>query len=175
MLNHLLNRSFIHFQPFKFLEKNGSCFILTNKPNISTQASSTSTNEDFWQKNARLKRPLSPFSMYKIQLTSSLSFSHRLTGLFLGVGFYSFGLSQLFASSNFINQMSYIHSIVPASVLLVLKCLVTTSFAYHFFAGIRHLIWDLGYGFTRNQIYNSAYLLLTLTLLSFIVSLLYLR
>lgn len=41
-------------------------------------------NETFEEKNARLKRPLSPhLSIYKPQITSMLSITHRITGFVL--------------------------------------------------------------------------------------------
>jgi succinate dehydrogenase (ubiquinone) cytochrome b560 subunit len=42
-------------------------------------------NEDFEVKNARLGRPQSPhLTIYKLQLTSLLSLTHRATGMALG-------------------------------------------------------------------------------------------
>lgn len=42
-------------------------------------------NEDYAAKNARLGRPQSPhLTIYKLQLTSLLSLTHRATGMALG-------------------------------------------------------------------------------------------
>lgn len=42
------------------------------------------TTESYEEKNSRLKRPLSPHLLiYKLQLTSTLSITHRMTGLAL--------------------------------------------------------------------------------------------
>ena len=40
------------------------------------------TGQEFWSKNKALKRPISPhLTIYKFQLTSMLSITHRGTGL----------------------------------------------------------------------------------------------
>merc|ERR1711962_320257 len=40
------------------------------------------SRENFWSKNDRLKRPMSPhLTIYKMQMTSVLSITHRMTGL----------------------------------------------------------------------------------------------
>lgn len=50
----------------------------------STAALKAQTAEDFWAKNKRLRRPVSPhMTIYKPQITSLLSLSHRASGLFL--------------------------------------------------------------------------------------------
>merc|ERR1712198_770021 len=42
------------------------------------------SRENFWSKNDRLKRPMSPhLTIYKMQMTSVLSITHRMTGLAL--------------------------------------------------------------------------------------------
>lgn len=48
--------------------------------------------EEFWDKNKRLNRPVSPhLTIYKFQITSVLSITHRATGLALS------GLTSAFA------------------------------------------------------------------------------
>ena len=54
--------------------------FLTSRPATSALI----TNETFEEKNARLKRPLSPhLSIYKPQITMTLSISHRISGVIL--------------------------------------------------------------------------------------------
>ena len=43
----------------------------------------------------------------------------------------------------------------PIGLLLLLGC--TIALFFHFFAGIRHLVWDAGYGFDLRAIYASGY------------------
>merc|ERR1719516_847363 len=52
--------------------------IATMKPIAAAEALQ---GQEFWAKNKKLARPLSPhLSIYKPQLTSMLSISHRITG-----------------------------------------------------------------------------------------------
>lgn len=49
------------------------------------------------QKNARLKRPMSPhLSIYKMQLTSGLSLTHRATGIILATYALALSIGNLF-------------------------------------------------------------------------------
>lgn len=51
----------------------------------ASHAAAQQDNEDFDAKNARLGRPQSPhLTIYKPQLTSMLSLTHRATGMALG-------------------------------------------------------------------------------------------
>jgi len=142
---------------------------------MSTQPTSSMSDEDFFAKNARLKRPLSPFHIYKIQITMGLSGLHRITGFALATGFYGIGFIQFFASGNFINQLAWVQNNVPAVILLMAKCVVSTSLAYHLCSGVRHLVWDVGYGYRIKQLYTSGSTVLILTLLALISSFLYFR
>ena len=55
-----------------------SAAMATMKPIASSEALQ---GQEFWAKNKRLSRPLSPhLSIYKPQLTSMLSITHRVTG-----------------------------------------------------------------------------------------------
>lgn len=52
-------------------------------PKITIQKAEPPKQEHYDDKNARLKRPLSPhLSIYEIQLTTTLSITHRTTGKF---------------------------------------------------------------------------------------------
>lgn len=52
-------------------------------PKITIQKADPPKQEQYDDKNARLKRPLSPhLSIYELQLTSTLSLTHRATGMF---------------------------------------------------------------------------------------------
>ena len=91
------------------------------------------------------KRPLSPhISIYKPQLTSVLSITHRLTGigLFVGALLLSWWIVlNVYGCASCINPL--IMSI-PGKVFLVLW---TLALYYHLLNGIRHLFWDIGKGF----------------------------
>ena len=48
---------------------------------------------------------------------------------------------------------------------IVLLVLWSVAFFYHLCSGIRHLVWDLGYGFQIRDAYRSGYAVLVATVL----------
>ncbi|MBE9549658.1 MAG: succinate dehydrogenase, cytochrome b556 subunit [Proteobacteria bacterium] len=93
------------------------------------------------------ERPISPFMIgpyYKPQFSSILSIAHRASGVFLSVFgsllmiYWLVALSQ--GPAAYHNAMVWIAS-VPGMLLLAALCF---AIYYHFFNGLRHLIWDTG-------------------------------
>ena len=92
-------------------------------------------------------RPLSPhLQVYRPQLGSVMSISHRLTGLFLGAGalFLTFWLSSLAAGPT---QYAAVQALVESLFGKAILVAWTFSLLYHLCNGIRHLFWDAGYGY----------------------------
>lgn len=127
-------------------------------------------HDDFFIKNKRLDRPISPFTIYKLPLTSIMSICHRITGVGLSVGIYGLGLSQLLTSSTFPQQLSAISAAIPSPLIYLMKIAAVTSFGYHFANGIRHLIWDAGFGFKLKELYTSGYVVAAITLVILLYS-----
>jgi len=91
-------------------------------------------------------RPLSPhLQIYKPQLTSVLSVSHRATGLALSVGTLLLTWWLLAAASG---PEAYLHA--QAFLGSWFGVLLLAGWAYslffHLCNGVRHLLWDTGYG-----------------------------
>jgi len=81
---------------------------------------------------------------YRPQLTSMLSFTHRATGVFLSLAGAPLLIWWLVAVSNgpqAYQSMVECLSGVPGSLLLIASIF---SLNFHFFNGIRHLVWDTG-------------------------------
>jgi succinate dehydrogenase / fumarate reductase, cytochrome b subunit len=95
---------------------------------------------------AKRERPLSPFMNYRWQYTNTLSILHRLTGIFLAFGLVAlvYWLAALAAGPERYSQAQAVLVSPLGSLALVAWSL---SFFYHFLNGIRHLFWDVGYGF----------------------------
>lgn len=78
---------------------NKTIFVNFSSLNISSTVSKSAAVtacETYSEKNHRLKRPLSPhLSIYKPQLTSMLSISHRASGIVLAYYATGAGLSKL--------------------------------------------------------------------------------
>lgn len=133
----------------------------------STNSQATPVAPEFWKKNKELNRPMSPWHIYKPQLTSMLSITHRGTGLGLSILLYGWGVQSALASGgkNWEQTLDVIIQTFPHWMLYSLKVLVATSVGYHLINGIRHLFWDMGYGFTLKQLYSSGYFVIVVTLL----------
>ena len=114
---------------------------------------------------SKTSRPLSPhLQVYKPQLTSVLSITHRMTGLFLSLGMvvFVFWLYQLASdSANATAMITFFQSTLGTIVLFMW----VFAFAYHLCNGIRHLFWDVGKGFSIPAVYRSGYLVLVAAIL----------
>ena len=91
--------------------------------------------------------PLSPhLQIYRWHISSLLSITHRISGvinlfalilIFFWFSFFSFG------ENNYQSFLLIINSFFGKFILIGF----TWSMTFHVLSGIRHLIWDLGYGF----------------------------
>lgn len=119
------------------------------------------------------KRPLSPhLQIYRPQLTTVLSISHRFTGVALAFGLV---LLVVWLAALASGEAAYATALswLGAWPVKVLLFLFSFAFFYHLANGIRHLWWDTGRGFEISQVNNSGWLMLGvaigLTLLSWAV------
>jgi len=110
-------------------------------------------------------RPLSPhLSIYRWPITMLLSILHRISGLALSLGLVVFAWWLLAASSGGDAYQQF--SAFAASGIGRLMLLGwTAAFFYHLANGIRHMVWDLGYGFELSVANASSWFVLVLTLL----------
>ncbi|NJN46174.1 MAG: succinate dehydrogenase, cytochrome b556 subunit [Candidatus Competibacteraceae bacterium] len=101
------------------------------------------------------KRPLSPhLQIYKPQLTSVLSITHRATGVALAIGTVLLVYWLVAAASG--EHAYHDAQVVLGSMLGQLALFVWTwALFYHLCNGIRHLIWDAGYGFELESVYKT--------------------
>ena len=100
-------------------------------------------------------RPLSPhLSVYRWQVTNTLSIIHRLSGvaLYFGSLLLPIWIFAVAFRGPFGEQIIFLIT-HPFSVVPLIG--LTFSFFYHSFNGIRHLLWDIGKGFEPNQLRNS--------------------
>lgn len=119
------------------------------------------------------KRPISPhLSIYKPQITSILSISHRISGVFQSIGLIIILLllASLFLGEVFYNYFMFFIESYFGKIFIFFYML---SLCYHMFNGIRHILWDLGYGFEMKSVYYSGYAVIFFTIILFIF--LYLR
>ena len=112
------------------------------------------------------RRPLSPFMIgpyYRPQLTSMLSIVHRITGVGLAVGspLLVWWLVAL-ASGPWAYDTFARHAGAWYGQLLLLGW--SWSLLYHLCNGVRHLVWDLGYGYSIPAVYRSGYIMVAASL-----------
>ena len=93
------------------------------------------------------KNPLSPhLQIYRWQVSSLVSIIHRITGMLnlLGLIFICAWISSAGISENLFECFSvFLKSFIGTFILIGF----TWSMTYHLLSGIRHFIWDLGYGY----------------------------
>lgn len=123
--------------------------------------------KEFWNKNRELNRPTSPhLSVYKIQLTTTLSILHRITGAGTGALFYAGAIGlPLCTTMSFPEVVQIINNTVPSFLIVASKTAIGGSLIYHTLNGVRHLFWDYGYGFKLRELYLSGYVVVALTAL----------
>ena len=93
------------------------------------------------------KNPLSPhLQIYRWQVSSLVSIIHRITGILnlLGLIFICIWISSAGIGENLFGLFSvFLKSFIGKFILIVF----TWSMSYHLLSGIRHLFFDLGYGY----------------------------
>jgi len=101
------------------------------------------------------KRPLSPhLQIYKPQLTSVMSISHRFTGVILSIlllliPFFFFVIA---LGSEYFNILISVLDHFLVKLILYGVIFVIT---YHLLNGVRHLFWDIGKGLSIRDSYLS--------------------
>ncbi len=103
-------------------------------------------------KATRMKnRPLSPhLQIYKPLLTMMMSIVHRITGaaLFFGMLLLVWWLIAAAAGPNAYASVQWFMQTLLGRLILFGY---TWALIHHMLGGIRHLIWDAGYGFEANE------------------------
>jgi succinate dehydrogenase / fumarate reductase, cytochrome b subunit len=102
-------------------------------------------------------RPLSPhLGIYRWQIGNTLSILHRATGIGLAFGLVAltFWLGSLAGGEESYGR-AYRAFASPIGILFLAGW--SFAFFYHLFNGLRHLFWDVGWGFERRQRHASGW------------------
>lgn len=115
-------------------------------------------------------RPLSPHLMiYRLPLTGIVSITHRMTGVVLAMGLIAYVASFfiiLQGNEAYLNLQSYLdYTLVRIAIWFFIYALF-----FHLCHGIRHLIWDVGSGFEKENMDRYAFIEL---ILSFVLTLIF--
>jgi len=108
-------------------------------------------------------RPLSPHvHIYRPQLTSVLSIANRISGVVLS--FYAVALvAWLVSTAAGPQPYSTVHDFIRSWFGQILLFGGMFAFFLHLCGGIRHLVWDAGYGFELRTIYTSGWTVLMMS------------
>lgn len=118
---------------------------------------------------ARRERPRSPFWIYRWPVTMATSITHRITGLGLSIGtlLIAWWLMAVMMGPDIYSPFASFAGSVFGQVILFG---FVWSLAYHLCNGIRHLAWDLGYGFDIRTAHWTGVLVYALSVLIAIVA-----
>jgi succinate dehydrogenase / fumarate reductase cytochrome b subunit len=99
---------------------------------------------------APTERPLSPhLQVYRPMYTMVLSILHRASGLFLSACSLLF-VAWLVAVAAGPAAYATAGRVFSSLAVRLVLALALAAFWYHLFAGIRHLAWDMGFGFEKS-------------------------
>nr|YP_009476595.1 succinate:cytochrome c oxidoreductase subunit 3 [Chroomonas placoidea]AVM81088.1 succinate:cytochrome c oxidoreductase subunit 3 [Chroomonas placoidea] len=113
-------------------------------------------------------RPLAPhLTIYKPQITSIVSIFHRISGSTLALSFicliffvyFDIVFSEFFLCYNEV----FILQIYFYWLFISLANFISVLISFHFFNGIRHLIWDLAIGLDAKNVSTTGLLVLSIT------------
>lgn len=111
------------------------------------------------------ERPLSPHLLiYRPQLTSMMSISHRLSGAALASGslLLVWWIVALATGPEYYAFVQMIMTSIPGQIVLFG---FTAAIFYHLSNGIRHLFWDFGYGLSLEGVYRGGWIVMGMTVL----------
>jgi succinate dehydrogenase / fumarate reductase cytochrome b subunit len=100
--------------------------------------------------NAANNRPLSPhLQIYKFIPTMASSIIHRITGgaLYFGTLLVAWWLMAIASGPSYYETASYVFGSIIGRLILFG---FTWALVQHLLGGLRHFMWDLGYGFEKH-------------------------
>lgn len=114
--------------------------------------------ETMEQKALRRKLPMSPVTIYKPQITSLISITHRISGVFLGCSNIMFGLNAIFNPYDFSHIITMVEGFgLSDGSLFVMRTMLAYPMSYHVSTGLRHLLWATGQFLTLKEVYITGY------------------
>ena len=103
------------------------------------------------------RRPLSPhLQIYKPQLTSVLSISHRITGVGLAAGTLLLTWWLLAAAAG-PEAFATVQGVLGSWIGYLILFGFSYALMYHLCNGVRHLFWDAGRGFELPTVYKTGW------------------
>ncbi|NNM62580.1 MAG: succinate dehydrogenase, cytochrome b556 subunit [Steroidobacteraceae bacterium] len=103
-------------------------------------------------------RPLSPhLQVYRWQISNTLSILHRLTGVALSIGLVGL-VAWFIAVAGGAQDYAALMRLYGGAFGWLIAMALVFAFFYHLLNGVRHLAWDVGFGFERRDRHASGWL-----------------
>jgi len=112
-----------------------------------------------------VQRPLSPYWIYRWQITMWLSSLHRISGLLLSAGAIALAV-WLIAIASGPQSYASAQQVFASSAFKVLLIGWTFCFFLHLANGVRHLAWDTGVGFDKRAISASGWTVIVVSVVA---------
>lgn len=137
--------------------------FLSRSVTIKVVPASPPAKESYEESNIRLKRPLSPcLAIYKPQITSILSLTHRTTGILLSGYVTAIAFGALICpqdiSDSIVSMLQGCN--LSSTSVIALKYMFAFPFTFHGCAGIRHLVWDTGKFLSNKEVATTGYVVI---------------
>ncbi|MCP3870834.1 MAG: succinate dehydrogenase, cytochrome b556 subunit [Gammaproteobacteria bacterium] len=108
-------------------------------------------------------RPTSPHvQVYRLPLTAVLSIAFRAAGAFLALGLLLL-IWLLVAAASGPDYYQVVHSMAASWFGQLVLFGFTFALYYHLCNGVRHLYWDMGYGFEKESVAKSVWVVLAVS------------
>ena len=118
---------------------------------------------------AAQQRPLSPhLQIYRLPLAARLSILHRGTGVFLSLAAFGLALWLLAAAGSPQDYLRFQECARSWPAKLVILGAIF-SMSLHTFTGLRHLLWDIGWGLELKRTLATNWVVVILSALSTLV------
>ena len=113
------------------------------------------------------KNPLTPhLQVYRWQISSLLSIAHRITGVINAIAISAICIWLLIIINS---EKMIFENVLNSFFGKFLSISLSWTFSFHILNEIRHLIWDVGYGFDKRISKISGYSILILSFLFTII------
>lgn len=102
------------------------------------------------------QRPLSPhLQVYRLPITGWMSILHRITGLAMSLAAVLLVLVPVTIAAG-PASFGTVHTFLSSILGRALVWLCILALLFHLCHGLRHLLWDVGFGYSRDQLTRNA-------------------
>ncbi len=113
---------------------------------------------------AARQRPLSPhLQIYNQGMTGTLSITHRMTGVVLSLGALLVAAWLVCVASD-ADCYAWCQQLLASWLGKIALFAFSASLIYHLLNGVRHLLWDIGWGMEIQTAVKTGYLVIALSI-----------